>query len=92
MQITTDGKKNAVINGITDWVYEENLLCKAFDWSADSKNWLSMKAKCQSFRCLCFIKIYILQLRLLNIQRLEKNAVVSLHLFDVNTNTAKKLI
>ena len=22
-QITTDGKKNAVINGITDWVYEE---------------------------------------------------------------------
>jgi dipeptidyl-peptidase-4 len=23
VQITTDGKKNAVINGITDWVYEE---------------------------------------------------------------------
>ena len=22
-QITTDGKRNAIINGITDWVYEE---------------------------------------------------------------------
>ena len=22
-QITTDGKKNSIINGITDWVYEE---------------------------------------------------------------------
>jgi dipeptidyl-peptidase-4 len=37
-QITTDGKKNAIINGITDWVYEEEFaFVRAFDWSKDSK-------------------------------------------------------
>lgn len=34
-QITTDGKKNQIINGITDWVYEEEFaFVKAFDWNA----------------------------------------------------------
>ena len=38
VQITSDGKKNAIINGITDWVYEEEFsFVSAFDWSADSK-------------------------------------------------------
>ena len=37
-QITTDGKGNQIINGITDWVYEEEFaFVRAFDWSADSK-------------------------------------------------------
>ncbi|NRD21698.1 S9 family peptidase [Winogradskyella litoriviva] len=36
-QITTDGEKNKIINGITDWVYEEEFsFVKAFDWNADS--------------------------------------------------------
>ncbi|KJD36339.1 peptidase S9 [Tamlana sedimentorum] len=36
-QITTDGKKNEIINGITDWVYEEEFsFVRAFDWNADS--------------------------------------------------------
>ncbi len=33
-QITTDGKKNSIINGITDWVYEEEFaFVRAFDWN-----------------------------------------------------------
>lgn len=37
-QITTDGERNKIINGSTDWVYEEELyLTKAFEWSPDSK-------------------------------------------------------
>ena len=33
-QITTDGSKNGIINGSTDWVYEEEFsLTKAFEWS-----------------------------------------------------------
>ena len=37
-QLTSDGKKNSIINGITDWVYEEEFaFVRAFDWSADSK-------------------------------------------------------
>jgi len=37
-QITFDGKKNEVINGAPDWVYEEEFgFNKAFWWSPDSK-------------------------------------------------------
>ena len=33
-QITEDGKKNSIINGITDWVYEEEFaFVRAFDWN-----------------------------------------------------------
>ena len=36
--ITTDGKRNKVINGTTDWVYEEEFsITKAYSWSPDSK-------------------------------------------------------
>ena len=37
-QITEDGKYNEVLNGIPDWVYEEEFgFNRAFDFSADSK-------------------------------------------------------
>jgi len=33
-QITTDGEKNKIINGLTDWVYEEEFaFVKAYEWS-----------------------------------------------------------
>ncbi len=37
-QITEDGKPNEIINGATDWVYEEEFaLARAFEWSPDSR-------------------------------------------------------
>ncbi|NNC46605.1 MAG: DPP IV N-terminal domain-containing protein, partial [Winogradskyella sp.] len=34
-QITKDGEKNKILNGITDWVYEEEFsFVRAFDWNA----------------------------------------------------------
>src|SRR2546428_4365953 len=37
-QITTDGLKNKIINGGTDWVYEEEFeFARAFFWSPDGK-------------------------------------------------------
>lgn len=37
-QATTDGKKNEILNGAPDWVYEEEFsFNKAFWWSPDSK-------------------------------------------------------
>lgn len=36
-QITFDGVKNKIINGITDWVYEEEFaFVRAFEWNASS--------------------------------------------------------
>ncbi len=38
-KLTQDGKRNKVINGTTDWVYEEEFsITKAYDWSPDSKH------------------------------------------------------
>ncbi len=38
IQITNDGKFNFIINGSTDWVYEEELsFTRAFEWSGDSE-------------------------------------------------------
>ena len=38
-QITNDGKKNHIINGASDWVYEEEFgLVRAFEWSPDGKH------------------------------------------------------
>ena len=35
-QFTFDGEKNKIINGITDWVYEEEFsFVRAFEWNAD---------------------------------------------------------
>lgn len=37
-KMTTDGKRNKILNGTTDWVYEEEFaFVKAYCWSPDSK-------------------------------------------------------
>lgn len=38
VQVTTDGKWNEILNGVTDWVYEEELyLTRLMTWSDDSQ-------------------------------------------------------
>tara|TARA_B100001142_G_scaffold328254_1_gene387906 strand:- start:326 stop:2476 length:2151 start_codon:yes stop_codon:yes gene_type:complete len=38
-QVTDDGKKNQIINGASDWVYEEEFgLVRSFEWSPDGNN------------------------------------------------------
>lgn len=38
-RVTRDGKINAIINGASDWVYEEEFeLVRAFEWSPDGKH------------------------------------------------------
>jgi dipeptidyl-peptidase-4 len=43
-QITTDGSNNGIINGSTDWVYEEEFsITKAWEWSAEGTKIAFMK-------------------------------------------------
>jgi len=38
-QVTTDGKKNHIINGASDWVYEEEFaLVRSFEWAPDGEH------------------------------------------------------
>jgi len=93
-QITTDGKKNAIINGITDWVYEEEFaFVRAFDWSADSKKLAYIRfdeTEVPQFSMDLYKKdLYPTADTFKYPKAGEKNAVVSLHLFDVTSKAAK---
>ncbi|MGQ7945551.1 S9 family peptidase [Flavobacterium sp. WC2509] len=94
--ITTDGKKNAVINGITDWVYEEEFaFVRAFDWSKDSKKVAYIRfdeSEVPEFSMSIFEKSLYPTIETFKYPKAgEKNSLVSLHIYDVNASTAKNI-
>lgn len=94
--ITTDGKKNAVINGITDWVYEEEFaFVRAFDWSKDSKKIAYIRfdeSAVPEFSMSMFHKDLYPTVETFKYPKAgEKNSVVSLHIYDVAANAIKKV-
>ncbi|RBN49151.1 S9 family peptidase [Flavobacterium psychrolimnae] len=94
--ITTDGQKNSIINGITDWVYEEEFaFVKAFDWSADSKKVAYIRfdeSQVPEFSMSMFgNELYPMMQTFKYPKAGEKNAVVSLHIYDVNANAVKDI-
>lgn len=94
--ITNDGEKNAIINGITDWVYEEEFaFVRAFDWSADSKKIAFIRfdeRQVPEFSMDIYRKdLYPSQDKFKYPKAGEKNALVSLHVVDVASNTKKEV-
>lgn len=94
--ITTDGKKNAIINGITDWVYEEEFaFVKAFDWSTDSKKLAYIRfdeSQVPEFSMSIFHKDLYPTVETFKYPKAgEKNSEVSLHIYDVNATATKKV-
>ncbi|MBL0735845.1 DPP IV N-terminal domain-containing protein [Flavobacterium sp. GN10] len=94
--ITTDGKKNAVINGITDWVYEEEFaFVRAFDWSKDSKKVAYIRfdeSEVPEFSMSIFHKDLYPKIETFKYPKAgEKNSEVSLHIYDVAAATTKKV-
>jgi len=94
--ITTDGKKNAIINGITDWVYEEEFaFVRAFDWSKDSKKLAYIRfdeSRVPEFSMSMFHKDLYPSIETFKYPKAgEKNSEVSLHVYDVAGNAAKKV-
>ncbi|UUF15948.1 MULTISPECIES: S9 family peptidase [Flavobacterium] len=94
--VTTDGKKNAVINGITDWVYEEEFaFVRAFDWSKDSKKLAYIRfdeSQVPEFSMSIFKKDLYPTIETFKYPKAgEKNSVVSLHIYDTAGNASKKV-
>ncbi len=94
--VTTDGKKNAIINGITDWVYEEEFaFVKAFDWSKDSKKLAYIRfdeSAVPEFSMSMFHKDLYPTIETFKYPKAgEKNSVVSLHIYDAAANATKKV-
>ncbi|HRN98912.1 MAG TPA: S9 family peptidase, partial [Flavobacterium sp.] len=95
-QITTDGRKNAIINGITDWVYEEEFaFVRAFDWSADSRKIAYIRfdeRQVPEFSMDIFQKsLYPSQQVFKYPKAGEKNSEVSLHVYDLGSKLVKQV-
>jgi dipeptidyl-peptidase 4 len=95
-QITNDGKKNAIINGITDWVYEEEFaFVKAFDWSTDSKKIAYIRfdeSQVPEFTMNIYKKDLYPTVETFKYPKAgEKNASVSLFVYDVVGKSSKAI-
>jgi len=95
-QITTDGKKNAIINGITDWVYEEEFaFVRAFDWSADSKKLAYIRfdeSEVPEFSMNIYKKDLYPTVETFKYPKAgEKNASVSLFVYNIISTTSKAI-
>jgi dipeptidyl-peptidase-4 len=94
--ITSDGKKNSVINGITDWVYEEEFaFVRAFDWSKDSKKVAYIRfdeSQVPEFSMSMFKKDLYPTVETFKYPKAgEKNSEVSLHIYDVASKGTQKV-
>ncbi|EMY3554392.1 S9 family peptidase [Flavobacterium psychrophilum] len=95
-QITTDGKKNAIINGVTDWVYEEEFaFVRAFDWNATSDKIAFIRfdeSQVPEFSMNIYGKdLYPVTDVFKYPKAGEKNSDVSLHIYDIKTANVKKV-
>ncbi|WP_130733437.1 S9 family peptidase [Flavobacterium sp. J27] len=93
LQITQDGKKNSIINGITDWVYEEEFaFVKAFDWNKTGDKIAFIRfdeTEVPEFSMDLYNEgLYPSQYVFKYPKAGEKNAIVSLHIYDLKTNAS----
>ncbi|WP_309609024.1 S9 family peptidase, partial [Flavobacterium sp.] len=95
-QVTSDGNKNEIINGITDWVYEEEFaFVRAFDWNASSDKIAFIRfdeSQVPEFSMNIYGKeLYPVTDKFKYPKAGEKNAEVSLHIYDTKSASTKKI-
>ncbi|MDD7886548.1 S9 family peptidase [Flavivirga sp. 57AJ16] len=95
-QITFDGKKNAIINGITDWVYEEEFaFVRAFEWNAASNKIAFIRfdeTNVPEFSMDVYGEgLYQTQQVFKYPKAGEANSIVSLHIHNLHTKTTKEV-
>ena len=87
--ITADGKVNEVINGTTDWVYEEEFaITKGFEWSPDSKKIAYMRfdeSKVKEYNMQMWGALYPEDYKYKYPKAGEDNSKVSLHVYNIET-------
>lgn len=95
-QVTFDGRKNEIINGATDWVYEEEFsFDKAFAWSPDGNTIAYYKFNEKDVRefnmAMYKGSLYPEDNRFKYPKAGEANAIVTLHFFDLKTEKNKPI-
>ena len=88
-QVTTDGKVNEIINGTTDWVYEEEFaITQGFQWSPDSKKIAYMRfdeSKVKEYNMQMWGTLYPEDYRYKYPKAGEDNSVVSLRVYKLES-------
>src|SRR5690606_21793812 len=93
-QVTEDGVSNEIINGITDWVYEEEFsFVQAFQWNKTGEKIAFLRfdeTEVPEFSMDVYGQdLYQTQTVFKYPKAGEKNSVVSLHLYDVTSGVTE---
>ncbi len=87
LQITFDGRKNEIINGACDWVYEEEFsFDKAYEWSPDGKRIAYYKfdeSHVREFTLTFYDTLYPREERYKYPKAGEDNSLVSIHIYEL---------
>ena len=93
IKITKDGKLNSIINGATDWVYEEEFsFSQAYFWSPDGLKMAYYKFnedEVKEFSMTMYGSLYPDENKYKYPKAGEKNSEVSIHIYDVLSQTTK---
>ena len=95
-QLTTDGVKNKIINGITDWVYEEEFsVVRSFAWNSNGTKIAFLRfdeSEVPEFSMDVYgTDLYQKQNVFKYPKAGENNALVSLHLLDVKSGNISNI-
>ncbi|MDR3062317.1 MAG: DPP IV N-terminal domain-containing protein, partial [Dysgonamonadaceae bacterium] len=95
-QVTTDGSPGKILNGITDWVYEEEFkTTNLMSWSADSKFLAFVKSDETAVPSFSFQEydgsLYPGMMTFKYPKAGENNSVVTCHVYHVETKDIKKM-
>ena len=87
IKLTEDGKRNKIINGTSDWVYEEEFgITKAYAWSPDSK-WISFlrfnEKEVKEFNLTYYKGLYPEEYKYKYPKAGEDNSEVTAHLINI---------
>lgn len=94
-QITNDGKKGSIINGASDWVYEEELvLVKAFKWSPDAKKIAFYKfdeSNVKEWSLKYYDNLYPTEERFKYPKAGEDNSKIEIFIYDLTSGETEKV-
>lgn len=94
-QITKDGKKNEVINGACDWVYEEEFgFTDAFKWSPDGSYIAYLKFEegaVRQYDLEFYGELYPEIYKYKYPKAGEDNSIISVHAYDLKTAKTQKM-
>ncbi len=95
-QITKDGKYNAIINGASDWVYEEEFgITRTFEWSPDSRYIAFMRfdeTAVPEYTMMRYEDRSYPQYVTFKYPKVgAKNSIVTVHLYDLKTDKSMPL-